>query len=139
MASLAGCQTTEQAEFLEHRRSARDEVVATYPLDKQWRLFKYANQVVHPPMTGLSSVLARGGEPMLRLILASLETTDNDLDYRDGLVVIADMQHRGTYRVCADSALLAKLESYRDRIGNADWRAFYGNELRKMCEAGPAR
>ncbi len=141
-ALLAGCQTTaEQADFLAVRGNDRAAVLATYPREQQWRLFKYANQVIHPPMTGLSSVLAREGEPMLRLILASLDTTDNDLDYRDGFEVFADMQRIGSYRVCVDRPVLAKIEGYRGKIRDVFWREYYGDTLREMCRlwSGPSR
>ncbi|UFZ07192.1 hypothetical protein LQG66_13180 [Bradyrhizobium ontarionense] len=137
--SLVGCQTTEQAEFLSHGPSDRAELLASYSRERKWRMFKYANQVVHPPMIGLASVLARDGEPMLRLILASLDTTDNDLDYRDALQVFAEMERAGTYRICADRPVLAKIEDYRDRIRDAGWRAFYGDRLRDLCRAKRSR
>ncbi|GLH79046.1 hypothetical protein SSBR45G_39550 [Bradyrhizobium sp. SSBR45G] len=111
-ALLAGCRTTEQAEFLGHSRSGRAELLASYPREQKWRMFK--------------------------LILASLATTDNDLDYRDALQVFAEMERSGTYRVCADGSVLAKMAGYRDRIRDAGWREVYGDMLRDMCRAKPA-
>jgi hypothetical protein len=72
---------------------------------------------------------------MLRFILASLDATENHRDYVDGLQVFAEMERAGTYRICADRLVLAKIEAYRDRMRDVGWRGVYDQMLERMCQA----
>lgn len=127
-------QTLERT-FFQGEISTRNQRLAGYSMEEQWRIFLYGNQVIHPPATGLAEVLARQGEPMLKLILKSLESTKSDLDYRDSMVVFQMMQWHGDYAICASADVLARIKSNQGRIGSSDWRRVYGEMLAELCRS----
>jgi hypothetical protein len=52
-----------------------------YPLDEQWQIFLYANQVVHPPFTDMAIPIAKRGKPALDYILEQLEQPNHEFDF----------------------------------------------------------
>lgn len=134
--ALTGCNAQPvERDFFRGDIPTRNQRLGSYSMEEQWRIYLYGNQVVHPPATGLAEVLARRGEPMLRFILKSLESTKNDLDYRDAMVVFQTMQWRGDYAICADEEVMSKIKSNRDKIGNPNWRRVYGEMLKELCRS----
>jgi hypothetical protein len=134
--ALAGCsgQTLERT-FFQGDIPTRNQRLAGYSMEGQWRIFLYGNQVIYPPSTGLAEVLARQGEPMLKFILKSLESAKSDLDYRDSMVVFQMMQWHGDYAICANADALARIKSNQDKIGNTDWLRVYGEMLGELCRS----
>lgn len=134
MFGLAGCSAGPlERDFFRGDIPTRNQRLAGYPMEQQWRIYLYGNQVIHPPATGLAEVLARRGEPMLRFILKSLESTENDLDYRDSMVVFQMMQWGGHYGICSDRTILSRIRSNQDRIGDPRWRQVYAEMLKELC------
>jgi hypothetical protein len=134
--ALSGCvaQTLER-DFFGGEITTRNQRLATYSLDEQWHIFLYGNQVIHPPATGLAQVLARQGETALRFILGKLESSRNDLDYRDSMVVFQMMQWHGDYAICANGEVMSKIKGNQSKIENPAWRQVYGEMLAELCRA----
>ncbi|MFT3821920.1 MAG: hypothetical protein QM750_30610 [Rubrivivax sp.] len=134
--ALSGCSAQRlERDFFRGDLSTRNQRLAGYTMEEQWQIYLYGNQVIHPPATGLAEVLARGHEPMLRFILRRLESTRNDLDYRDSMVVFQTMQWHGDYSICGDEAAFSKIKSNQYRIENADWQRVYGEMLQELCRS----
>lgn len=134
LVALAGCSAqTVEREFFHGDIPTRNQRLAGYPMEEQWRIFLYGNQVIHPPATGLAAVLARQGEPMLQFILKSLEASKNDLDYRDSMVVFQMMQWHGDYAICDNGDILSRIKNNQNKINNLAWRKVYGEMLKELC------
>jgi len=134
LALFTGCiYASAPKEFFVGDVATRSERLSKYSNSEQWEIYLYASQVIHPPATGLASVLAKKGEPMFRYILERLDASDNDLDYRDAMVVFQNMQWHGSYLICSNAADIRRIESYRDRIKSPAWRGVYLEMFVRLC------
>lgn len=121
------------AQFFEGGFSKRVERLEKYPLDQQYKIFLYGNQVVHPPLTDLAIPLAKRGKPALDYILNELDHSKNDLEFRDSLVVFQTMQWGGHYNVCTDAVAMNKIRGNENKIHDAGWRDVYSQMLGGLC------
>jgi hypothetical protein len=134
LACLAACSThSPGSDFFREDIATRYDRLATYPMAEQWEIFRYGNQQIHPPTTGLASVLARGGKPMADYVVGQVEGSKRELDYRDALVVLRTMQRNGDYDVCGDSALQARLERQGPRFPDGVWHAVIQKMQEGLC------
>ncbi len=111
----------------------RMERLTTYPLEQQWRIFRYGNQVIHPPTTGLALPIAKQGKPALDYILKQLEQSQDDLDFRDSLVVFQTMQWGGFYDICGDEVAVVAITRNESKISHPDWHDVYSQMLGDLC------
>jgi hypothetical protein len=134
LVTTTSCQADSIEErFFEGDILTRLERLETYPLEQQWRIFLYGNQVIHPPITGLALPVAKQGKAALTYILRQTEQSQNDLDFRDSLVVFQSMQRRGYYDVCGDEEAMQAIRSNEGKIRDPDWRGTYSRMLSRMC------
>lgn len=124
-----------EEQFFKGAIKTRLERMEGYPLDQQYRIYLYGNQVIHPPATGLAIPLAKKGKPALDFILNELHGSKNDLDFRDSLVVIQTMQWGGYYDVCGDATAMDAIRKNQGKIRNPAWRKVYGQMLDDVCRA----
>lgn len=122
-----------EKQFFREGFVSRTERLERYPLEQQWRIFLYGNQVVHPPLTDLALPIAKRGKPALDYILQQLEKSDNDLDFRDSLVVFRSMQGGGFYNLCGDEVVMDVIRANERKIHDPDWRGIYNRMLGHMC------
>lgn len=122
-----------EEQFFQGDIETRLERLEAYPLDQQYRIFRYGNQVIHPPSTGLAVPLAKKGKPALDFILTKLDDSKNDLDFRDSMVVIQVMQWGGYYDVCGDAAAMHAVRENRKKIRSPEWRQVYDQMLHEVC------
>src|SRR3569832_766133 len=125
-----------ERQFFKGDTLTRLERLETYSLKEQWQIFLYGNQVIHPPATGLALPIARRGKPALEYILQQLEKSENDLDFRDSLVVFRSMQGGGVYDFCSDETALLAIRAIDSKILDPDWRDIYNRILGRMCPVG---
>lgn len=131
-----GCNSASiEADFFNGDIATRNDRLGGYPITQQWKIYLYGNQVIHPPATGLAIVLARQGKPALDYILTSLDSTNNDLDYRDSMVVFQMMEWGNYYRICADESMLSRIKKNQYRIQNPGWRRVYVEMLAELCRS----
>lgn len=131
-ASACRAETVEK-DFFEQSIPTRMERLEHYSLEQQWDIFRYGNQVIHPPPTGLALPIAKRGKPALDHILGQLEQSGKDLDFRDSLVVFQTMQWGGHYDICGDSTAMAVIGRNQRKIQHPDWRHVYGQMLGELC------
>lgn len=122
-----------EREFFKGAIPTRMERLEKYPLDQQWGIFRYGNQVKHPPTTGLALPIAKRGKPALDYILGQLEQSENDLDFRDSLVVFQTMQWGHHYDVCGDESAMAAIARNEQNVGDPDWRNVYSAMYGDLC------
>ena len=140
LATATACNGNSiEKQFFRDDIRTRMERLETYPLEQQWRIFLYGNQVVHPPNKTLALPIAKQGKPALDYILEQLEQPQHELDYRDALVVFDRMQEGGYYNVCGDEPAMDAIRRNESRISHTGWREVYRHMLDDLCtEPEPA-
>jgi hypothetical protein len=139
MASLSSAAVAAEkvgAEFWKGPIATREARLSGYTMAQQWEIFRYANQRVHPPATGLANVLAHGGKPMADYVVAQAESSGRELDYRDALRILQAMRWSGTYDVCGDAALQTRLERQNVRFEKSGWHGVMLQLQRGPCRPG---
>ncbi|QHS11193.1 hypothetical protein [Sinimarinibacterium sp. NLF-5-8] len=131
---FTACQSqVVEKNFFSGNISSRIERLEKYPLDKQWIIFKYGNQIIHPPATDLALPIARRGKPAMNYIISQLSESDNDLDFRDSLVVFRVMRAGGYYDICNNDAAMKSIRENQWKIVNDDWQSVYAEMLIRLC------
>ena len=109
------------------------EKMEDYPLDQQFKIFLYGNQEVRPSLTGLAAPIAKRGEIALDYVLDQVRDSENDLDFRDSMVIFREMENGGYYGVCEDEIAIQEITANADKISHPDWRAIYNQMLENLC------
>lgn len=122
-----------ESKFFADGFESRTERLEKYPLAQQYRIFLYGNQTIHPPLTDLAIPIAKRGQTALEFVLGELDHSQNDLDFRDSLVVFQTMQWGGYYNICHDTVAMVKIKDNEGKIRNADWRGVYNKMLKGLC------
>lgn len=134
LVAVTSCQANSIGKnFFKDGYVARVERLEAYPLEEQWPIFLYANQVVHPPLKDMALPIAKQGKSALNYIIEQLENPEHELDYRDALVVFDRMQRDGYYNVCSDRAAMEAIRRNKTKISHAGWRDVYQQMLDDLC------
>ena len=138
---VLSCRADDQAEaFFSGDASSRIDRLDRLPMDQQWKIFKYGNQVRHPPATVLASPIAKRGKVAVYYILDDLNGSESDLDYRDALVIFQTVQWGGYYNVCGDGTALERIQRNETRIADKSWKTVYAQMFNELCRPrGAAR
>jgi hypothetical protein len=135
--ALASCAhplaEPEVKEYFKGDPSTRIERLEKMPIDLQYKIFVYGNQSVHPSITSLGRPLAKRGKLAFDYIVAQIEQSGNDLDYRDTMTVFEFMQRDGYYDICGDNMAISIVRENQYKIRNADWKTMYQERLRRLC------
>jgi len=135
-----GCKFgSSDAAFFSGDISTRNARLAALPLERQWELFKYGNQVQHPPATGLAEPIAPHGRSAVVFILDDLDRNGRDLDFRDSLVVFQAIQRHGYFDICSDHAFMDRIRANEARIKSDQWRSVYAELRVQLCLRPPGR
>lgn len=122
-----------EKDFFKGDVSTRLERLETYPLEEQYRIFLYGNQVIHPPSTGLAIPIAKRGKIAADYILRRLDTSKNDLDFRDSMVVFQSMQWGGHFDLCGHPKYMNEIAGNASKIEYEGWRKVYLEMLKELC------
>jgi hypothetical protein len=119
-----GCDNHRLEEkFFEQPLGTRLERLKQYSLEDQYRVFRYGNDVVHPPLTDLADPIAAQGSAAVPVLLDRLKADESDFTVRDTLLIFERMSSSKIYDVKSDSAVLAALTSKVSTVKDQDWRA----------------
>lgn len=120
----AGC--TDHAlerEFFRRPLDTRVERLRHYSLEDQYRIFRYGNDVVHPPLTNLAIPIAERGVVAVPFLMAQLNTEKDDLAVRDILRLFQETTRLKTYDVRTDATLMKVLDSRISKMKDKEWQA----------------
>lgn len=143
LATLLSCGLlAPQDEFFKgetaQQRSTRQQRMEAYTLERQWEIFLYGQQVLHPPDLALVEPIAKQGKVAADFIVTRLSTAVQDSEYFYALDVFDAMQLRGHFDLCANPDHLARMRTYEARIQRANIRREYHGRLVQICEIRPA-
>jgi hypothetical protein len=112
--------------------ATRIDRVRQYPLEDQYRIFRYGNDVVEPPILNLAKPIAERGATAVPFLLKQLDAHSDDTTVRDLLAIFQEMELSKSYDVKADSALIDKLDIRVQAIKDNEWRAICSKMLRRI-------
>ena len=126
------CRTRDP--FFDLPAATQLETMSAYPLERQWQLYLYGYQRIHPPTLRLADPIAERGEQAVPYILGQLASSFNEIDFMSALWVFERMRHRGYFDICP-SPYLATLEQYELQIKREATRKDYRRDLARLCRS----
>jgi hypothetical protein len=122
---LFGCANhkLEREFFFKNPAATRVDRLRQYSLEDQYRLFRYGNDKIEPPLMGLARPIAERGKTVIPFLLEKLDQNRDDLTVRDIILIFDTMAAIKSYNVKSDSLLMETLHSRVSAMKNADWKA----------------
>jgi hypothetical protein len=124
LVTMLGCQNNQlEREFFRQPLDTRVERLRQYPLEAQYKIFRYGNDVVHPPLTNLAVPIAERGSAAVPFLMAQLQKENDDFSIRDILLIVQEMKRLNTHAVKSDEALVRSLTENVESVKDKEWRA----------------
>jgi hypothetical protein len=124
------CQTRDfERSVFSHSLGTRVERLRQLPLEQQYKVFRYGNDVIHPPLMDLADPIAERGAAAVPFLLKQLRADRDDIATRDILLIFVRMYHLRTYDVKSDDALMKTLISSVADMRDKDWQAICQKRL----------
>lgn len=122
LSSCGGEQRPEKS-FFEQPLGSRVERLREYSLPDQYRIFRYGNDEIEPPLMDLAKPIAERGAAAVPFLLDRLREAKNDVTaIRDILLIFQIMAVSGSYDVKSDQLVM-------DTLQNSIDRAAYGRDV----------
>jgi hypothetical protein len=112
--------------------ATRIDRVRQYSLEDQYRIFRYGNDVVEPPLFGLAQPIAERGATAIPFLEKQLKTEPDDTTVRDLLLIFQEMTSLKSYDVKGDSILMSTLDIKVSAIKDKEWRSVCSRMLRNI-------
>jgi hypothetical protein len=129
-----GAHDFEKHFFFSEPPATRVERSRKLSLEQQYLVFRYGNDVIHPPLMDLAEPIAdRGKEAVPFLFEAASAGWPRHI--RDIVWVFTLMALSRTYDVKSDPALLDELISRVNNMKDTDWRAMCESNLKRIQDA----
>ena len=113
--SCGGEQRLEKS-FFEQPLGSRVERLREYPLPDRYRIFRYGNDEIEPPLMDLAGPIAERGAAAVPFLLDRLREAGNDVEeIRDILLIFERMAASGSYDVKSDQLVMDTLQKSIDR------------------------
>ena len=130
-AIATGCsgQNLEQ-KFFDIPPANRLQRLRDYSLEDQYRIFRYGNDRIEPPIMELAKPIAERGKAAVPFLHTRLRAASDDQTVRDILLLFQTMIRLRTYNVRADLSLMADLRSKVSDAKNRPW----GVTCKKMLD-----
>jgi hypothetical protein len=100
-----------------------------YPIDQQYAIYLYGNQVLHPPALYLADALAANGQTIVAPLSDRLAASENDQTIRDLVMVFSAMNRLKSYDVARDASLMRRLTEATARMRETEWKRIVEREL----------
>ena len=131
--TLLGCgYKFERHVVFDGPAATRIDRVRQYPLEDQYRIFRYGNDVVEPPILDLAKPIAERGATAVPFLLKQLDAHSDDTTTRDLLSIFLEMEISKSYEVKTDSALMDKMDIRVQAVKDNEWRAICSTMLRRI-------
>lgn len=135
LAFALGCQShVFEKRFFREDLASRVERARKLPLEQQYKLFRYGNDVIHPPLMDMAIPIAERGKAAVPFLLEQLHTDDDDLAAEDILLVFYRMAALGTYPVKSDPTVMDALQARVSNLENRERRTTAEKTLKRIVE-----
>jgi hypothetical protein len=125
-------QRFERDFFFKQPAATRLDRMRNFPLEEQYRLFRYGNDKFEPPLMGLAKPIAEKGERAVPFLVAKLNTESDDISVRDVLLIFDTMAAIKSYDVKSNAPLMEKLHLRVSAMKDAEWKAICLKTLRSI-------
>ena len=135
-----GCgHRLERNFFFGNPPQTRIERFRQYTLEDQYRLFRYGNDKIEPPVMSFDEIIAERGASVVPFLLRQLNCKSDDIAVRDAMLVFRAMAVSKSYDVKDDSAVMTTLAARVSGMKHKDWQSFCQGMLRQIesAEKGP--
>lgn len=137
-ALLASCrqQGSEMHFFMENKTAAEQlEGMRALPLEMKYKIFRYGNDEMHPPMLYLADAIANQGEAAMPFMLMQMERATDTQAIRDNLLIFETMARKNLYVFKRSAHALNIIENAWERIKDRDWKYSTCLEMLKAIKA----
>lgn len=111
-----GCESHDlEKNFFKEPLGTRLERLRQYDLRDQYKIFRYGNDVIEPPLFDLANPIAEKGATAVPFLLRQLHSSD-DVATRDILLIFQKMAYAKSYDVKSDSTVMNALTSRVSRV-----------------------
>jgi hypothetical protein len=93
-----------------------------YSLEDQYRIFRYGNDVVEPPVLGLAKPIAERGVAAVPFLVAHLNSERDDATVRDIVFIFSVMAASNRYDVKSDAPLMKNLDDAVGAMRDKSWQ-----------------
>ena len=133
---LEGCgQPGLEKSFFSQPIETRVARMGSYSLDDQYKIFRYGNDRIEPPVLELANPIAQRGSAAVPFLIGKLESETDDISLRDILHVLETMVAFKTYDVKANAELIALLRTRIDGMKDPEWQAICRKMLQRSLES----
>jgi hypothetical protein len=124
-----GCsaESIEQS-FFDKPPQSRVERLRNYSLEDQYRIFRYGNDRIEPPVMELAKPIAERGKTAIPFLHAQLRGATDDQTIRDILLIFETMTRLRTYDLQSNRPLMNDVRSKVSYLKDRPW----GETCRKM-------
>jgi len=118
-----GCkhQNLEES-FFDKPPENRLQRLRQYSLEDQYKIFRYGNDKIEPPLMELAEPIAEKGATAIPYLVIQLNLKTDDVTIRDILLILETMARSGSYDVKSNSTLMATIGSKVGEMKNDQWR-----------------
>jgi len=125
-------------EFYTKNLSSSDQIsqFKNYSIEEQYELYKFGNQVVHPPAIYLARALAQQGSVIIPFIKGKLATEEDEVSIRDIILIFSELAQLKLYDVSNDKELMNLLTQ---KVNNMQgiWKNISITELYEIQKSRP--
>ena len=133
---LNGCEHRMEKDFFRKPLGNRLERLRQYCLENQYKIFRYGNDVVEPPLTDLANPIAERGAESVPFLLNRLDSESDDISARDILLIFEKMTYFKSYDVKSDMALMSKLTSRVSVMKDKGWQSTCRRKIQNIKDSG---
>ena len=135
MVGSCAAQQLEKDFFFKQPPENRLERIRHYSLPDQYKIFRYGNDKIEPPVMELAGPIAEKGAAAVPFLMDQLKSSTDLLTVRDILLILKTMSRSKTYDVKGDTALMALLEAKISKIKDKEWQAFCHEGLQQIKDS----
>lgn len=129
------CQHHEFEEKFFKQLANRVERSRQLTLEQQYRVFRYGNDVIHPPLMDLADPIAERGASAVPFLIEQLKKDETDVGVRDILLIFNRMVRLKTYDVKSDRPLMSTLTARVENMKDKEWRQISSRMLKAIRES----
>src|SRR5260370_42455364 len=109
---LLGCGNHQiEKDFFDKPPNTRIQRLRQYSIEDQYKIFRYGNDMIEPPLLELAAPIAERGAAAVPLLSRELNLRTSDITVRDILLICETMSTSGTYDVISDITMMTTLNS----------------------------
>lgn len=122
--SVVGCASNrlEKDFFFDNPAATRIDRLRQLSLEEQYRVFRFGNDEIHPPLIGLALPIAEKGREAVPFLLEQIEPSTEDVAARDILQLFETMESIKSYDVKSDAVVMDALRDLVASMSDSGWR-----------------